>query len=246
MSMKGLVVRHWRIVNMMLSYNFQWEWILRIILAELAGGMIGFERHNRSKVAGVRTHCIVCAASALMTLVSIYGFLNVEGGSADISRVASSIIPGMGFLGAGIIFVRKDTIVGLTTAAGIWATLGIGMAFGAGMYLLGICATLLILGVQLLFHSTRYFGDLHMTLQMEIIAKKNLSVKNIVNCLNKLDYSINEIRVNACSDREDAILILLEISSAKDMNPEEVLRVLQKISGVFSVKAATPDISLNS
>lgn len=231
---------------MILTDNFQLEWILRILLAELAGGAIGFERHSRSKVAGVRTHCIVCAASALMTLVSIYGFLNVEGASADISRVASSIIPGIGFLGAGIIFIRKDTIVGLTTAAGIWATSGIGMAFGAGMYMLGISATILILGVQLLFHSTIYFGDLHMTLDMEIIAKKDFSVKKIVNCLHKLDCSTNEIRVNACPDRKEAILIPLEISSAKDMNPEEVLNVLQKISGVFSVKASTPDFIMNS
>ena len=113
---------------------------VRLILASCCGLCIGIERTNRLKDAGIRTHLIVCMGAALMMLVSKYGFFDVspltEFFKADVSRVASSVVSGVGFLGAGIIFERNRSVTGLTTAAGIWTTAGIGMAMGAGMYLI--------------------------------------------------------------------------------------------------------------
>ena len=107
------------------------ELALRILFAGLLGAAIGFERKNRNKLAGVRTHAIVALGAALMMVVSKYGFPDVD--KFDASRVASQIVSGVGFLGAGIIFVKNNTSVsGLTTAAGIWATAGVGMSMGAG------------------------------------------------------------------------------------------------------------------
>ena len=100
----------------------QLEYFLRVMLAAVFGGVIGYERKNRLKEAGVRTHMIVCLGSALMMVVSKYGFADViaQGRNADPSRIASQIVSGIGFLGAGMIFIQKSTVKGLTTAAGIW------------------------------------------------------------------------------------------------------------------------------
>ncbi len=132
-------------------------YILRMIAACVCGFFIGFERKNRSKKAGVRTHVVVACGAALVMIVSKYGFFDMLSLGDDIkhdpSRVASNIITGIGFLGAGMILVNKRSITGLTTAAGIWTTAGIGMAMGAGMYVIGASATVIILFAQLVLHS---------------------------------------------------------------------------------------------
>lgn len=133
----------------------QIAFVLRLIIASVCGACIGWERKNRSKEAGVRTHCIVACGSALMMIISKYAFSDSE--SFDAARVAAQIVSGIGFLGAGMIFVHKNTITGLTTAAGVWATAGIGMALGAGMYELGIFATVIILIIQIVLHKNSKF-----------------------------------------------------------------------------------------
>lgn len=129
---------------------------LRLLLACICGGAIGIERQQRIKVAGTRTHMVVALAAALMMIVSKYGFLDVmelSGVSWDVSRVAAGIITGIGILGGGIIFIgRQGNVSGITTAVGIWATLGIGMALGAGMYTMGIGTTVIMLFIQWVLH----------------------------------------------------------------------------------------------
>lgn len=128
-----------------------WELLARLVLSAACGGAIGFERTHRQKEAGLRTHIIVALASALMMLVSKYGFfdmLSTPAATVDVSRVAANIITGISFLGAGVIFIRQELIRGLTTAAGIWATSGVGLALGAGMYSVAASATALILLIQ--------------------------------------------------------------------------------------------------
>lgn len=133
--------------------------IFRMIIASCCGLFIGLERKNRSKEAGVRTHSIVALASCLMMLISKYGFFDiVSGTSFDGTRIAAQIVSGIGFLGAGMIFVHKNNITGLTTAAGMWATAGIGMAFGAGMYVLGLFSTFIILIIQFVLHRSSHLS----------------------------------------------------------------------------------------
>ena len=124
--------------------------LISILLSVVLGFAIGFERKLCYKEAGIRTHTIVCVGSALITVVSKYGF--GEDGT-DASRVAAQIVSGIGFLGAGIIVYRKHEIHGLTTAAGVWATSGVGMAAGAGLYIVATGATVIIIAVQCLFHA---------------------------------------------------------------------------------------------
>ncbi len=133
----------------------QFEYLLRIVIAAICGGLIGFERKNRLKAAGIRTHLLVALAASLMMVISKYGFDDIvfsDNIKLDPSRIASGIVTGISFLGAGLIFVRKQEISGITTAAGIWATVGVGMAIGSGMYFIGITSCLLIIVSQIILH----------------------------------------------------------------------------------------------
>ena len=124
--------------------------LISVLAAVVLGFAIGYERKLRFKEAGIRTHTIVCAGSALIMVVSKYGF--GDSAEVDASRVAAQIVSGIGFLGAGIIIYRKHEIHGLTTAAGVWATSGVGMAAGAGLYIVAAGATVILIAVQCLFH----------------------------------------------------------------------------------------------
>lgn len=133
----------------------QLELLARLIISGICGSLIGYERKNRLKEAGVRTHMIVALGAALIMIVSKYGFTDVLGNSGyslDPSRISAQVVSGIGFLGAGMIFVRKQAISGLTTAAGIWTTAGIGMAIGAKLYFLGVASTLMVLFVQVILY----------------------------------------------------------------------------------------------
>jgi putative Mg2+ transporter-C (MgtC) family protein len=117
------------------------EMVLRLLLAVVLGGIVGWERQMAKKPAGLRTHLLVCIGAALFTLASIYGF---EGG--DPARVAAGIVAGIGFLGAGtIIRSGEGILVGLTTASSIWAVAAIGMVSGAGLYILAAVGTAVML-----------------------------------------------------------------------------------------------------
>jgi len=116
---------------------------LKLVLAAFLGGIIGFERKTFGKPAGSRTYAMVALGSALFTIISIEGFVNVI--NYDPSRIASQIVVGIGFLGAGLIIFHKQHIEGLTTAAALWATAAVGMAVGIGWYTISIFAAILIL-----------------------------------------------------------------------------------------------------
>ena len=130
--------------------DLTWEFVLRIFVAALLGGVIGLEREYRAKEAGFRTHFLVALGSALFMIVSAFGFEDIvtqPGHRLDVSRVAAQVVSGIGFIGAGtIIFHKSENVVrGLTTAAGVWVTAAIGLACGGGMYVLSIASTVMVL-----------------------------------------------------------------------------------------------------
>ncbi|HUV76339.1 MAG TPA: MgtC/SapB family protein [Dehalococcoidales bacterium] len=127
------------------------EVVLRLLLAAALGAIIGYQRERADKPAGLRTHILICVGAALFTVVSIYGF-----DTDDAARVASGVVAGIGFLGAGAILRSGEGIVGgLTTAATIWAVAGIGLAAGAGLYVVSAVATAIVLVVLFLPHHIR-------------------------------------------------------------------------------------------
>jgi putative Mg2+ transporter-C (MgtC) family protein len=128
------------------------EMVLRLLLATALGAIIGYQRERAGKSAGLRTHILICAGAALFTVASLYGF----GAVADPARVAAGIVAGIGFLGAGAIIRREEGVVaGLTTAATIWAVAAIGLAAGAGLYLVSAVTTAIVLIVLFLPHPIR-------------------------------------------------------------------------------------------
>lgn len=161
--------------------------ILRLIIACLCGGIIGFERTHRLKEAGIRTHCIIASASALVMLISQYGFseLAVNGDflagthGADPSRNAAQIVCGISFIGAGVIFRNGNSVKGLTTAVGIWATAGVGMAIGSGMYIPGIVLKLIVLCIQVVFHRYSLGNDAYSETEVKIVARSDGNFKSI-------------------------------------------------------------------
>ncbi len=189
------------------------DYFLRLLISVICGFAIGFERKNRNKEAGIRTHVIVALASCLMMIVSKYGFFDLmEAGDArfDGSRIASQIVSGIGFLGAGMIFVHKNSIKGLTTAAGIWATSGIGMAVGAGLYVIGIATTLLIVFLQVFLH-IEFKALKHGTTNEYIIHLKNtgrgIDIVQSIIAESKLSCDIISV-----SKKDDGVRIVVEIT----------------------------------
>ena len=122
------------------------EIVFRLAAAAALGGLVGLERERLEWAAGLRTHMLVCVGSALVMLVSMYGFAEVQNDahvSFDPSRVAAQVISGIGFLGAGtILFLRQEVIRGLTTAASLWTIAAVGLAVGGGMYVAAVATTL--------------------------------------------------------------------------------------------------------
>lgn len=155
-------------------------WMLPdLILSILLGFVIGFERKIRFKEAGIRTHTIVCFGAALMMVISKYAF----GSEADSARVAAQIVSGVGFLGAGMIVYKQHEVKGLTTAAGVWATAGVGMACGGGLYLVAFGATALLILAQCIFHlncrvfrSRKYYS---VKIEFLYTGEENLKIKEI-------------------------------------------------------------------
>ena len=148
------------------NYDFMMhlDFFIRIFFACVLGYLIGYERSRRYKEAGIRTHVLVCASAALFMIVSKYAFADMMGGPAadlgaipgtgqlDPGRVASTIVCGVSFIGAGVIYKKNATVQGLTTAAGIWTTACIGMAAGAGMFLVAGFTAVLVVLIQHYMH----------------------------------------------------------------------------------------------
>ena len=130
--------------------------IVRLVLAMIIGGVIGLERGKQGRAAGMRTHILVCIGAALTVMIGFHLY-NTLGMTTDPMRIAAQVISGIGFLGAGTIFIKgRFQIIGLTTAAGLWATAAIGLALGAGFYSGAIITFVFIVLSVTIFHRLEY------------------------------------------------------------------------------------------
>ena len=216
-------------VQQMSSFEFQMVCVVRLLLASVCGFAIGIERTNRLKDAGMRTHLIVCMGAALMMLVSKYGFFDVstltEFFKADVSRVASSVVAGIGFLGAGIIFVRNRSITGLTTA-------GIGMAMGAGMYLIAVAGTIILITAQSLLHNEHIIGGGLMFLVLRIDGR-NGTVSQTVQQIQALGGELVDLTVT--QKKNDIIRVEMRIKPGKNVDQLTIIGELEKLPWVLEV-----------
>ncbi len=158
--------------NSQFSMLQQLDFCLRLVAACLCGAAIGYQRSKHFKEGGIRTHIIVCCAASLIMVISKYGFVdltNVGGAAlsgtrgADPARVAAQVVSGIGFLGAGVIFKNEGIVKGLSAAACIWATAAIGLAMGAGMWIVGLAATVLVTLLQWMLYHFAAWTDAYAT-----------------------------------------------------------------------------------
>ena len=208
--------------------DINYDFILRLFVAGCMGILIGLEREYRAKEAGYRTHFLVALGSAVLMIVSQYGFdevLKTDLVRLDPSRVAAQVVSGIGFIGAGTIILQKQIVRGLTTAAGIWATSGIGLAVGAGMYELGIAATILVLvGLEVL---SFFFKSLGMhNLVVEFSTENRESLKKVSSRFKSKNYLVVSYEMREERDFSKVIYHVSMMIRAKQKNEEGLLLML--------------------
>lgn len=211
------------------------DYLLRILLALVLGFCIGFERKSRAKEAGIRTHALVAVGAALFTIISKYGF--ADSGDFDGARVAAQIVAGVGFLGAGMIMHQRQVIHGLTTAAGIWATAGVGMAAAAGLWEVAIGTTVLMIGVQVLLHANIKF----------FLMKRYFSYKvnyyeseNAQENLRKI-FGVEKFSRLKIEKREEELVSVATIRTEKEISDSEISKIISENDFIMSMESFSSD-----
>lgn len=216
------------------------ELIFRVVVAALLGGVIGLEREYRAKEAGFRTHFLVALGSALLMILSQYGFEQALADHAsddrvrlDMSRIAAQVVSGIGFIGAGTIIFQKHIVRGLTTAAGVWVVAAVGMACGAGMYVLSVTVTLLILiGLEAMNFLLRHIGS--RTLSVRFSAKNETEVAEVLNRLRRAHIKIESYRMERrhTKEQESTLEATVEMKVTRRTYDNRILALMENFSGV--------------
>ena len=220
----------------------QADYLLRIFVAALCGMVIGYEREVRLKMAGIRTHTIISMAAGIMVVISKYGFFDVlpmQGISLVASRLASSLVSALGFLPAGTILNRKNGTSGVTTAAGTWATLGIGMAIGAGMWVLGIGSTLMLLLIQYFFHKQlRIFKDSNAgRITLRLNTEDRIHSEDIAQEIDRAlaDKKIHVLTTHLNVSDGNTLEVGLEVIFPRTFNTEDILSLMTQHREIISI-----------
>lgn len=206
---------------------------LRLGTATLAGILIGIEREAKNKAAGIKTHVLVCVGSALCLIVGQYVYLQ-NGGGADITRIGSSVVSGVGFLGVGTIMVTGNRgVTGLTTAAGLWCCACIGLAAGAG-YIEGVLITLLFALFTLVV--LRYFdrGLYKLTKEFDLYVEvdENHNIKHLLHELRRMDVEYYNVQLSKSNAPGDGPIVLLSAKVAKVGQKESVIEAIRDLDYV--------------
>ena len=208
------------------------ELLGRLLLAAVLGGAIGAERELNDQAAGLRTHMLLTIGACLFTLVSAYGF---GAGPRDPSRLAAQIVTGIGFLGGGAIVRHGLTVKGLTTAASIWATASVGVAVGAGQYVLGVGGAVLVsvtlLGLRRVGALLQRWGVSREALVLT--TRPGFDVKRIVEAVKDEQVEVRGLDRQE-SDRGDRIALVVKLRPR--YRTEQLLDVLGRLDGVREVE----------
>lgn len=219
--------------------------IIRLVLATVLGSLVGLERQRLDWAAGLRTHMMVCVGSALIVIVSAYGFNDVILAGKimlDPSRIAAQVVSGIGFLGAGtILFLRHEVIRGLTTAAGLWTVAGIGLAVGSGLYLAAVITTALALIILALIKplERRMFFRKNMRTINLIINRQIASLELIEQAINQEKLDLMQMVVQRGDNPdEDYVKLLLSHSTPREKVPP-LLDKFRTLNGIKEISYNT-------
>lgn len=204
--------------------------MLRLLAALILGAVVGLERERQERAAGLRTVTMVSLGSCLFTIVGAYGF-----GQTDPSRVAAQIVTGIGFLGAGTIFLRKDLVRGLTTAATIWAVAAIGMAAGTAQYIIALFTTLLILSVLMVLKpiERRFFKRPNEAQLSLVVPRAEGEIERVRAALAVIGAFPMSIRIHEISEADDRLEI--DVGLPNDRTTAELLRQLRTVPGARQI-----------
>jgi putative Mg2+ transporter-C (MgtC) family protein len=204
--------------------------MLRLLVALVLGAVVGLERERQERAAGLRTVTMVSLGSCLFTIVGAYGFPNT-----DPSRVAAQIVTGIGFLGAGTIFLRKDLVRGLTTAATIWAVAAIGMAVGTSQYTVAVFTTLLILSVLMVLKpiERRFFKRPNEAQVSMIVARADGEIERVRAALAAIGAFPMSIRIHEINETDDRLEI--DVGLPQNRTTAELLRQLRTVEGARQI-----------
>jgi putative Mg2+ transporter-C (MgtC) family protein len=217
-----------------------WKQVGELALAFALSAAIGVEREIRQKSAGLRTHTLVGFAAALIMLVSKYGFADVLGDhvAVDPSRVAAQIVSGIGFIGAGLIFVRGDAVRGLTTAAAIWLTAAVGMAAGAGLWLLAVIVTVgyfvtvfVLTPLSKRLPASRYAPS---RLHLSYVEGRGV-LRRVLAELTRREFRVDELVVDRRTERQDPATVSIRLVVHGPDSMPELIRALSEMDGVLAV-----------
>jgi putative Mg2+ transporter-C (MgtC) family protein len=221
----------------------------RLVLAFILGGLIGLEREQSNHAAGFRTHILVCLGSALIMLLSVYGFpefANEENVRMDPARLAAQVVSGIGFLGAGVILRYGFSIIGLTTAASLWVVAAIGLAVGAGFYLAAVIVTGIVLFSLLVLNKVE-----QKWLRRSSMYRLKISAQDKPGILVKISsiFEIKGIDIRRMSieqeaqkegQEEDQKYVVIHIS-VKIARRRALIQILDEIRAVFGVKEVSTE-----
>lgn len=222
--------------------------IARLLVAAALGAAIGFERERGDRAAGLRTHALVCVASALMMIVSAYGLLDLAGSGPaalrlDPSRIAAQVVSGVGFLGAGTIILRKNAVRGLTTAASIWLVAGIGLACGVGEYIPAAATTAIALfilsGLKPL--EQRFFDHKRVTLVTIAVRRHAGQVAAIEECVRQCGLELQRLKLEP-GRTSDMGAIILDLRGGRATSLPALAELLREAPGVRAVSYGKRDL----
>ncbi|KPK42192.1 MAG: hypothetical protein AMJ78_03285 [Omnitrophica WOR_2 bacterium SM23_29] len=210
------------------------EMILRLILAVVLSGLVGYEREIHGRVAGFRTHILVCIGSTLIMLTSMNIFEIYRGqATPDPARIAAQVVSGIGFLGAGTILRFKASVRGLTTAASLWTVAGIGLAVGSGLYIPAVVTTILVL-ITLFFLTIieRSIIRKDWFKMLEIETKSYASqLENIRSILSEYEVEIKNFEVRSTTSPDEMIL-KLSLRLLTNEYDDEIVSKIRQLEGV--------------
>ena len=212
-----------------------------MLLATLLGSIIGFEREYHAKEAGVRTHLLVALGSCLFMILSVYGFdfmLDRDHVSFDPSRIASQVVTGIGFIGAGTIILQKQMVRGLTTAAGLWVTAAIGLACGNGMYLIAVVTTAIVLiSLGLINVYLPYISQKER--RITFLAEDYAVMAEILNQLRQEKITVLNYEMHKSAEENDGkMLVTLEIRMKRYDNVKGITSILKNFEKVELVQVS--------
>jgi putative Mg2+ transporter-C (MgtC) family protein len=209
-----------------------------LALAFVLSSVIGLERQLRQKSAGLRTHTLVGVGAALFTLAGRYGF-GETGALVDPTRIAAQVVTGIGFIGAGVIFTRRDDVRGLTTAATIWLTAAVGLAAGAGMAILAIAATVIHLVVAFAYTPLvrRLPTSQYSLTSFEVSYHDGRGVlRDVLSATTGLGYVVSNLEVTRRERSDDLVAVSMDVEGKR--RPQELVEALQRVGGVIGVRSS--------